>query len=247
MAVQRNLIIDVGMLEGNDSSFYMQKGFDVVGVEADPMIHQSLLARFEGEIGAGRLTLLNRAAADRSSTAIKLWRHSEPGHSSIVHRSDDPKASEHTVTSIDWTELVAIKGVPYYMKIDIEGAEPLFLSSLLGTVEIPTYISAELQNFQPVELFYKLGYRRFRMLNQMMFGHVAMPNPPLEGGYVPNPQRHHWSGPFGRELPGDRWFSFEEIREIYDTLHRLWTYRTLLVGWYDCHAWTGDESLTKLS
>jgi hypothetical protein len=101
---------------------------------------------------------------------------------------------------------------------------------------VPAYISAEVQTFQPVELFHSLGYRQFRLINQTIWHGFAMPTQPLEGVYVPRPDPHHWSGTFGRELPGDRWFTFDEIRALHKTMHQLWTYGTLISGWMDCHA-----------
>ena len=41
------LIFDIGMSEGNDSAYYLAKGFDVVGVEADPVAYKSLIERFK--------------------------------------------------------------------------------------------------------------------------------------------------------------------------------------------------------
>ena len=43
--VVSDLIIDVGMSEGNDSEFYLQKGFRVVGIEADPIVYAQLCKR----------------------------------------------------------------------------------------------------------------------------------------------------------------------------------------------------------
>jgi hypothetical protein len=205
MPQNRRLIIDVGMSEGNDTAFYLAKGFDVVGVEADPALAAPLRERFAEAIAAGRLRLLERAAAARSG-------------------------------AIDWRELSAVGGVPYYLKIDIEGGEPAFLSGMVGAAELPLYISSEIQSFRPVELLRDIGYRHFRLINQDIWAGLALPDPPLEGVFVPRPAPHHWSGPFGRELPGKRWFSFNETKAIYDTVHRLWEFGTLITGWMDCHA-----------
>jgi FkbM family methyltransferase len=241
MTATRNLVIDIGMSEGNDTAFYLAKGFDVVGVEADPTLQAHLQHRFAADIDHGRLCLLHRAAAEANGRTVSFFHDDgEQGHSSLDRHGRTAGVREFQVPTIDWTALRAVAGVPYYLKLDIEGAEPAFLRSMLGARELPAYLSAEVQTFQPVELFRDLGYTRFRLINQTMWHGVTLPDPPLEGRYVPRPEPHHWSGPFGRELPGDRWFSFEEIRALHETIHLLWTYGTLITGWMDCHAALGE-------
>ena len=236
------LIFDIGMSEGNDTSFYLRKGFRVVGVEADPTMRQRLYDRFDNEIAEGRLVVVNRAAGALAGEEITFFVNlREQGHSSAVHQSDPSNVARHVVLTTDWRELVAAHGVPYYLKIDIEGGEPAFLSGMLGSSLYPRYISSEIQTFRPIELFRQMGYERFRLINQVKVSQFPIPDPPLEGNLVPVPPSHHWSGLFGRELPGRQWFSFEEITEIHRMLHQLWTYETLVVGWLDCHAWMPGE------
>jgi len=235
------LIFDIGMSEGDDTSFYLRKGFRVVGVEADPTLRQHLQDRFQHEIADGRLAVVNRAAGARAGEQIAFYSDlREQGHSSVVHQGDPSGVERHTVLTTDWSELVAAHAVPYYLKIDIEGGEPEFLSGMLGSSLYPHYISAEIQTFRPIELFRQMGYERFRIINQVKVNQFPIPNPPLEGNLLPAPESHRWSGLFGRELPGKQWFSFEEITEIHRMLHQLWTYETVTVGWLDCHAWMPD-------
>jgi len=232
----RRLIIDVGMSEGNDTAFYLAKGFDVVGVEADPTLRRHLAQRFAEEIADGRLRILHRAAAARGGERAR-FRHDpvHQGHSSLA-RPGQADGELCDVLTIDWPELRAVAGVPYYLKLDIEGGEPAFLSSMAGEASPPPFLSVELTSPDPIRQMHALGYRHFRLINHEILGRVALPDPPLEGRYVPRPSTHHWSGPFGRELPGSRWFPLEEIVAIYDTLHRLWELETLITGWLDCHA-----------
>jgi 16S rRNA A1518/A1519 N6-dimethyltransferase RsmA/KsgA/DIM1 with predicted DNA glycosylase/AP lyase activity len=58
------LVIDIGVSEGNDSAYYLAKGFRVVAVEADSRSCARLRQRFASEIAAGALQLLPFAAAD---------------------------------------------------------------------------------------------------------------------------------------------------------------------------------------
>ena len=70
--MNRDLIIDIGMSEGNDTAFYLAKGFAVVGVEADTALQPHLAERFAAEIASGRLHLLHRAAAATSGKTLRF-------------------------------------------------------------------------------------------------------------------------------------------------------------------------------
>src|SRR5438477_217291 len=62
--MQENLIFDVGFHKGEDTSFYLNKGFRVVGIEANPFLYAAGIERFKTEIEERRLTLLNIAITD---------------------------------------------------------------------------------------------------------------------------------------------------------------------------------------
>lgn len=239
MQVSTDLIFDIGMSEGNDTEFYLRKGFRVVGVEADTTIQGYLADRFSAAISAGRLAIEHRAAGEITGDVVTF--HNNPayqGHSSYVttHGRDLGELNSFDVETINWPTLVEKHGLPYYAKLDIEGAEPPFLRSMLETVDRPPFISSEIMTLEPVRLLAQLGYDRFRIINQVANVNFANPDPPREGVLVPDPNRQHWSGFFGRELPGSRWYSLAEITAVWDLLQELHTHETVAVGWYDCHA-----------
>jgi hypothetical protein len=55
-----------------------------------------------------------------------------------------------------------------------------------------------------------------KLINQTLNNNFLPPHPPLEGKFVSTRGLNHWSGLFGRELPGDRWFEYSEIIDIYN-------------------------------
>jgi hypothetical protein len=59
--LNRNLIYDVGVHVGEDTEYYLKKGFQVVGVEANPMLCGELLRKFDRPIADSRLKLVNKA------------------------------------------------------------------------------------------------------------------------------------------------------------------------------------------
>jgi FkbM family methyltransferase len=235
----KNLIFDIGMSEGNDTDFYLKKGFTVVGVEADPVTYKSICSRFAAQIDAGDLIALNRAAGQRNNEPVSFYVNKRlQGHSKITteakEASDDGYHVE--IQTIDWASLIELKGIPYFCKIDIEGAEKPFLSSIDTARGIPEYTSVEAHNIAPMQALYDLGYREFRLIDQKMHWRWPQPSPPLEGNYVPEHKFVHASGLFGKELPGDKWYSFEEIKDIFEKIVFLIKQKTLLNTWYDCHA-----------
>jgi FkbM family methyltransferase len=231
--ISSDLIFDIGVSEGNDSAYYLSKGFRVVGVEADSVIFVGLAERFAEETNNGSLTLIKRAASDVSGNEITFLHNSVQqgisGTSKHPHVKDG--YTEFTVQTLSWDDLVKAHGVPYYCKVDIEGQEKLFLKNIIGFETLPTFFSVECHDLTPVTLLYAIGYRKFKLVDQVPEGGFINPNPPLEGKYVEAPNWHHASGPFGKELPGE-WLDFEQFvvahRECVTLRHRG--------HWFDCHA-----------
>ena len=59
-----NLIYDVGAHKGEDTDFYLKKGFKVVAVEANASLAQELRQRFFEAIEQGQLTVVEAAVSD---------------------------------------------------------------------------------------------------------------------------------------------------------------------------------------
>jgi FkbM family methyltransferase len=236
--LQADLIFDIGMSEGNDSEFYLAKGFRVVGVEADVKTYYELCQRFAEEIAAGRISIENFAASDSADRLIEFFHHDvHQGLSGLSRGRAEFKEGNFTsyfVSTINWSALVARHGVPYYLKIDIEGAEAPFLSSMAGADILPTYISVECHSLAPVEALYALGYRHFKLVDQNPPGGFSLPAIQQEGQQIDWPNFHHSSGPFGQDLPEGRWQTLEDFKLTWHAARPEMS-RT----WFDCHAWLG--------
>lgn len=63
-----DLVFDVGMHRGEDTAHYLERGFRVVGVEANPELVDVVKDRFAEAIAAGRLTVVGAAVSERSDT-----------------------------------------------------------------------------------------------------------------------------------------------------------------------------------
>lgn len=236
--MSHGLIMDIGVFDGSDTAFYLSKGFSVIGVEANPILYNKLKAQFAPQIQAGIVTIINSVASDTCGENVTFYGHSD--HEGISSMSKRPDViaqgySEYSIKSIDMASLVNRFGLPRYLKIDIEGNEERFLSGMIGKNVTPEFISAECYSLRPCELFYELGYRRFRVVDQQMPGGFKLSEYQNEGDAVGDISMYqHWSGPFGLDLFGDGelFMDFDALKNIWPRFHSE-MHRT----WYDVHAW----------
>ena len=172
MAIQSDLIFDVGAHNGDDSGYYLEKGYRVVAVEANPLLARSVAARFEHAIDRGRLTVLNVGIAEQSGT-LPFWVNEENSvWSSFDRELGGRHGSRCHAVEIECVPLNALTqrfGVPHYLKIDIEGYDRICLDALQPS-ECPQYVSCELTHSDPlIDRLYELGYRRFKLVNQSTY------------------------------------------------------------------------------
>ncbi len=111
---------------GQDTKYYLKKGFNVVAVEANPFLVETAKKKFNRYIASGQLTILNVGIAEsEDGKALPFYRNlhlSEWGsfNKAAGTRNGTPfEVLEIQCTSID--KIFRQYGVPYYMKIDIEG------------------------------------------------------------------------------------------------------------------------------
>ncbi len=237
MSVYRNdeLIIDIGVSEGNDTDFYIKKGFKVVGIEADKYEFERLMSRFNSQIDDLQCLLINKAAAYESGQTVQFLVSSlSQGHSRVV---SDPANSQGELTEIEtinWPDIIRLKGIPYYCKVDIEGQEGPFLRSITKEIA-PKFISVECHIFEPIQRLIEIGYREFKFLHQNAHNAFTAPNPPLEGNYLPGHVFSHASGYFGEELSG-RWLNIKEVVTAFSAVDTARALGALPHLWFDCHA-----------
>jgi len=266
------LIFDIGMHEARDTEFYLKKGFRVVAVEADSDFVGPVKTRLREYAESGQLVIENLAIAELEGE-VKFYKNdlkTDWGTISLkfVARNIGRNAPHRqiTVRATTLDKLISKYGTPYYLKIDIEGADYLCLSQLKRTAERPKYVSIETSLdldrfdgfFSEVSLLWELGYRKFKVVNQDLNDFVKCPNPPLEGVFVDTHFNGFSSGPFGEEAPG-RWMGIEETIVLYRRIlvdQRLFGPEGMIgktfpgklfrhfrkhilrspVGWYDLHA-----------
>lgn len=166
-----DLIYDVGLHNGSDTAYYLHKGFRVVAIDANPVLTSAAESRFKTEVDGARLVVLNIGIAETEGT-LSFW----------VNETNDTQSSfdearakrygpchEILVPCIRLSSVMAEHGVPYYMKVDIEGYDHLCVNSLTAE-DLPKYISVEVDRERDlVGKLHNLGYTKFKLINQLTY------------------------------------------------------------------------------
>ncbi len=263
----KDLIYDIGMNDGTDTDYYLRKGFRVVAVEADPQLADAARKRFARPLVEKRLVIVNRAVASKSGRAIlhrvenSIWSTLEQDRVELAARKGSPH-SDVEVEATTSAELLREFGVPYYLKIDIEGLDTTALRGLSELEDRPPFVSIESERRdlrsvrEELRIFLALGYDEFKVIPQHCVQYQREPQPVREG-IVAGPPLAESSGLFGNDLTG-RWLSAIEAVDAYrrPLLNHYLTWSDALVksrwiraalkrsgfraGWYDTHAKLGS-------
>ena len=225
-----DLVYDIGLHHGQDTDFYLKKGYRVVAFEADPANAEVCRRRFAEAIDAGRLTIIEGAVTEDfsgngSPGEVKFYKNAD--HSLWGSTSDDWAIRNEvmgtrndiiSVRAIDFAECIERHGVPHYLKADIVGSETICLRALLKFQNKPDYLSIRSEKlvFRKLEyefdLLEQLGYDRFKVVDQH-FDDVR-PSLPSNNGAKVHTFEEGASGPFGEETLG-RWIGRETAIKQY--------------------------------
>ena len=175
------LVIDVGMHDGQDTARYLEQGYRVVAIEANPALVAAAQRRF-GDVEADRLTILPVAVAERTGTTSITIFAEQDGWSTVSSARAEVAAARGfagrpvQVVARRFADILDAVGTPYYLKVDIEGSDMLCVEALRGRREIPDFLSIESGVSAPGSSFaavvrelwmlYRLGYWRFTYVDQ---------------------------------------------------------------------------------
>ena len=268
-----DLIFDVGLHTGQDTDYYLKKGFRVVAYEADPELVEASRQRFEREISDERLVIVEGAIVENPveekvaffrNVDNSVWGTVDPDWAQR-NESLGARSSLIEVDTVDFAASIADHGVPYFMKIDIEGTDLVCLRSLYSFDVRPRYVSIESDKvsfdalLDEIQVLGGLGYREFQTVQQRWIQKTRVPARSREGLDIEYGFTEESSGLFGRDLPS-KWKNEEEIvgeyRHIFDDYRKygddtVWKRNVLakyalkaiarligrpIPGWYDTHA-----------
>ena len=147
--MQDSLIFDIGCHRGEDSDFYLKKGFRVIAVEANPALCRELKQKFADQIADGRFVIVEKAIAEQAGE-VEFFVNEKASiwgtiRAEMVKRNQYSGAmfTKIVVPAITFASLVEQFGIPYYLKIDIEGADLLCQEGLLPFRKRPRFVSFE--------------------------------------------------------------------------------------------------------
>ncbi|MBS1586478.1 MAG: FkbM family methyltransferase [Bacteroidetes bacterium] len=178
MNVTKNLVYDIGLHDGKDTDYYLHKGYNVVAVDANPVMIRRAEKKYATAIREGRLVLLNVAISDVEAE-VSFTISEEDQFSSLDEGAAKRGgiSKKVTVHSKKLSTLFAEHGVPHYCKIDIEGHDSIALQTLAQD-SLPPYISVEAEmvpynssiqepdTLLNLQLLKQLGYRQFKLVDQ---------------------------------------------------------------------------------
>lgn len=233
-----DLIYDIGFLHGEDTAYYLYRGYNVVAAEASPVLAEAGRERFAKEISTGQLVLHNVGIAEKRGTATFWVCDSNAEWNSFLQGNASRLGSEFhgiDVPCVPLRDLLDEHGVPFYLKSDIEGYDKYCLADL-DPSDTPTYISVEAHSLEYLCRLQQLGYTQFKVVNQSLI-RLQQDTRTTPGWAYSFPSGS--SGPFGDEAGGE-WRPLEAA--AYDWLHVQMGHperSTLGPGWYDFHAKKG--------
>lgn len=227
-----DLIYDVGMHQGGDTDFYLKKGFKVIGFEANPELVKYCEKRFESEIKNGKLIIVKGAIIDftlneSENSTINFFKNKNKTDwgtvvKSWANRNEMLGTSNEIieVNTVNFSKCLKQYGIPYYMKIDIEGCDTVCLKALTEFEVKPDYLSIESDKIyfnsikEEFNLLTKLGYTSFKLINQAKIKKQKQPLNSLEKKDIEYSFLLGTSGLFGKDLPYE-WLNKKQILSEY--------------------------------
>jgi FkbM family methyltransferase len=250
--MKRQLVFDVGFHKGEDTQHYLARGYHVVAVEANPLLAAAGRRRFSREIAEGRLVLLDVGIGAEASEQTFWVNHTHSEWSSfqpLMGQRGEKGSHSVVVRCVTLASLFQAHGIPYYLKIDIEGNDHYCLQGLTGP-ELPLYVSCEACDLHWLKLLHERGYTRFKLINQFDgFKEYDIARERSRLRAIRNTLR--WqvvralgmaasfpagsSGPFGQESDG-AWHDFAHVAAAYRSFYPERGDPLNGRSWFDFHA-----------
>jgi FkbM family methyltransferase len=234
---QTNLIFDMGLHKGEDTDFYLRKGFDVVAFEANPTLIADCKRRFPDYVANGRLRIVEGAIAPRSAgPTVEFYQNAKVSVWGTIDadwaKRNDAIGSPSTIISVkrvDVSEIFKNIGIPFYLKIDLEGVDGLVLQALSEFEDRPQYLSVESEKVdrsalgQNMNTLARLGYTKFKIVQQAGIPGSSGSFQSLDGSVFPYTFLQDASGPFGEDIP-QPWISLPDALKEYNAIFRRYRY-----------------------
>ena len=232
------VIYDIGSNNGDDITYYLKKAELVVAVEADPKLTARICERFASEIQAGRLVVENYVLTSTDVAGdVPFYLHK--GHHVLSQLARPSETELHQFEEVRLptkriTDIIDAHGMPYYIKIDLEGLDAAILRELFDHHVFPPYLSAEAHSIEVFQVLAASGaYKAFKILEGETVGTIYVDHDVMtEAGLVHHHFSVHSAGPFGNDIFGP----WESAATFAETLSRVG------LGWRDIHVSRFDQA-----
>ena len=121
MKFNKDLIFDLGLHKGEDTEYYLKRGFKVVAVEADEDLVKYNKIRFTKEVKDKRLIILHGAISDTNESKIIFYKNKKKSvWGTAVKSWADRNLSLGFESSIEYVNVIKLNnlfeqyGIPYY-------------------------------------------------------------------------------------------------------------------------------------
>ena len=182
---KKNLVYDVGLHNGDDTACYLTRGYFVVAIEADPVQADKAKEKFKEYVDKGQLKILNIGVAAEEGEFDFYINDVQPEWNSfdlsIAGRDGLPWHSIKIKTQT-FDTIIKDNGVPYYLKVDIEGHDYLCIRGI-DKNNLPKFISVEANNSSLFSDLAEKGFTKFKLIFQYNLAHLDLP---------PNKYFKHW-------------------------------------------------------
>lgn len=253
-----DLVFDIGMHSGVDTEYYLDMGYRVVGIEANPKLAKICRSKFKAAIADQRLFVENIGIHNKERS-LDFYVNKCDEWSSFNYRLGT-RGGDYKIIEVGCLTLfhfVAKYGMPFFMKIDVEGIDELVVRDLGKMDSRPAYISVEDDGIQCLIALYESGVRKFKFTNQLDAQSLQRPPKPtqqksesrklgrvidllLHGRNQSDEQSStskmfgvSSSGPFGSDLPGE-WMDTHSAFKYYVD-HVRPPGCPPINGWWDIH------------
>jgi len=180
--MDEKLVFDVGMHRGEDTGYYLLKGFRVIGIDADPSLINLAKKKFAKHYNHRQIELLQFAVCNVDNADFEFYLSVKSIWNSLDKNiSNRLNSYKETiiVKSRSLSSLFVEFGTPFYCKVDLEGYDNKSLQVLKGMTDLPAFISCESEcigesetitedeALETLKILHALGYTKFKLVDQL--------------------------------------------------------------------------------
>lgn len=221
--IDNNLIYILGGWHGEDSLYFLDRGFNVVCVEANPDCVAIIKRKCQIFLESGQLILIEKCISDVEGKIDFYCSQSDEWSSCHVEISNRKSKQKKTVKvdTVNLQELFDEHGVPVYCKIDIEGEDHTAINMMVNK---PKFISAESECvgnitqktdddiLKVLNAMKNAGYTKFHLIRQTNNDYLGVDIISIFGNKINIP-----------------WISYDELKDIllkesYNHRGNIWSY-----------------------